>query len=142
MTANSRPGQDRLDLAATTGKVGSGAPTETPAVLKDQLRALRAQRLDHEREAAQLEPVLRAIALTRRDRDSGSTAKLRANRAQLERVWSDTEDLIVTGARVAVLVYLRGGDETDPVVRQALRAIAQIQVGQVALAEAVNGGPA
>jgi hypothetical protein len=105
------------------------------------LHVLRQQRDDDERVAAELTPLLRAIAITRRDRDAGVSHELRAHRARLERVWADAEELIFTGMRVALRVHLRGGDDTDPVVHRARRVIEQSYGALRALAETVKETP-
>jgi hypothetical protein len=126
----------RAPAGGPVGRVGANA--DTAAVLTTQLRALRAQRLADEREGEHLPALLRAIALTRRDRDSGASQQLRAHRAHLERIWADAEDLIVTGMRVALRVHLRGGGDTDPVVRRARQVIEQSQKALLELSEAVK----
>ena len=99
---------------------------------------MRARRLDDEAEAAQLPLLLRAILVSRRDRDAGSSATLSEHRAYLERIWSDLEDLVATTARVAVRMHLHGTDPADPLARQARRAIEHSQAALREFAEAVN----
>lgn len=106
--------------------------------LSVRLKQLRAQRLDDEAQAAQLPTLLRAIALSRRDRDAGSSPMLSNHRAALERMWSDVEELVSVTAQIAVRLHLHGGDETDPLVRRARRAIEQSKAALREFAEAVN----
>jgi hypothetical protein len=112
--------------------------SETVAELSARLTKLRAQRLDDEAQGAQLPTLLRAILVSRRDRDGGSSPKLSDYRASLERMWSDLEDLLAATARVAVWLHLRGEDEADPVARRARRAIEQSRTALREFAEAVN----
>jgi hypothetical protein len=111
---------------------------ETVAALTARLKELRAQRLADEAAAAQLPTLLRAIMLSRRDRDAGSSPTLSGHRAALERAWSELEELITTTARVGVRLHLYGGEETDPLVRRAQRAIEQSRAALQAFAQAVN----
>jgi hypothetical protein len=117
------------------------ADVENPRVLTARLHELQLQRRDHEREANQLPQLLRGIAVTRRDRDAGVSQPLRAHRAHLERVWAGAEDLIVAAVRVAVRLELRGGDDTDPVVRRARRALKQSQDALRALSDGLEAKP-
>ena len=55
----------------------------TPAELTARLKELHMQRLADEAEAAQLSILLRAILLTRLDRDAGTAPKLTEHRAHL-----------------------------------------------------------
>jgi hypothetical protein len=112
--------------------------TQTPAELRERLQGLRAQRLQAESEAAQLLTVLRAIALNRRARDAGSSPMLSEHRAHLERIVTEVEELVSTTTRIAVRLHLHGGDDTDPLVRRARRAIEQSQSALHAFSEAVN----
>lgn len=77
-----------------------------------------------EHEAAQLSSLLRAIALVCRDRDGSSSPALRAQRARLEQVCSEMEDLIFETVKTAVRVHLRGDNgQQDSVVRRAHRVL-------------------
>jgi hypothetical protein len=120
--------------SSLTRASGQETVTELAARLKD----LRAQRLDDEAEAAQLPTLLRAILLSRQDRDAGSSPTLSEHRAHLERIWSDLEDLVATTARVAVRMHLHDADAADPLLRRAQRAIEHSRVALREFAEAVN----
>lgn len=111
---------------------------ETVAQLTARLKNLRTQRLRDEAEAAQLDTVLRAVLLSRCDRDGGSSPTLAEHRAHLERIWAELEQLMSTTARVAVRLHLRDSDPDDPLARRAQRAIRQSQQALAAFAEAVN----
>ncbi|HEX6497774.1 MAG TPA: hypothetical protein VF054_01930 [Micromonosporaceae bacterium] len=113
-------------------------PHAAVAQLCAQLKELRAQRLVDEAESAQLSTLLRGIVLTRRDRDAGSSPTLSEQRAALERIWVDVEDLVVTTARVAVRLHLYGADQHDPLARRGWRAIERSQAALREFAEAVN----
>jgi hypothetical protein len=106
--------------------------------LAGRLKELRAQRQADEAEAAQLSILLRAIMVTRRDRDTGSSPALADHRAHLERIWADVESLVCLTARVAVRLHLRGGDSADPLNRRAWQAIQQSRAALAAFGEAVN----
>ncbi|MGC1215565.1 MAG: hypothetical protein WA890_30455 [Micromonospora sp.] len=114
------------------------AGTETAAGLSARLTELRARRLDDETRAAQLPTLLRAIALSLRDRDTGSSPRLSDHRAALERIWAEVEDLVVATARVAVRVHLHTVDPDDPLVPRARRAITHSQAALREFAEVVN----
>lgn len=114
------------------------ATEETVAQLTARLKDLRTQRLRDEAEAAQLNMVLRAVLLSRCDRDAGSSPTLAEHRAHLERIWAEVEHLMSTTARVAVRLHLRASDPDDPLARRAQRAIRQSQEALGAFAEAVN----
>lgn len=111
---------------------------ETAAKLTARLTELRTQRLHDEAEAAQLDTVLRAILISRCDRDAGSSPTSAEHRAHLERIWADLEQLMTVAARMAVLLHLRAADSEDPLTRRAQRAIQQSQAALAAFAEAVN----
>jgi hypothetical protein len=106
--------------------------------LTERLKDLRTQRLTDEAEAAQLDILLRAILLSRHDRDAGSSPALAEHRAHLERIWSDVEHMVSITARVAVRLHLRDADPDDPLARRARRAIQQSQAALAAFGEAVN----
>jgi hypothetical protein len=117
---------------------GSERGAETAAVLAARLKVLRAQRLDDEAEAAQLPTLLRAVLVTRRDRDAGCSPVLAQYRVQLERIWSDLEDLVSATARIAVRSHLHETDAADPLLRRVARAIEHSQTALGEFAEAVN----
>jgi hypothetical protein len=102
---------------------GSDSSKRSCDQVKARLRAVREQRKGGEHEAAQLPSLLRAIALVRRDRDAGASRVLLAQRAELERVHTEVEDLIFAVVRTAIRAYVRGDSGEDPVVRRAHRAI-------------------
>jgi hypothetical protein len=111
---------------------------ETVTDMAARLKQLRGQRLDDEAEAAQLPTLLRAILLSRQDRDAGCSPTLLEHRAHLERIWSDVEDLVTATARVAIRMHLHGADAADPLGRRARRAIERSQAALREFAEAVN----
>ena len=117
-----------------TSDIGSGG--SDARALSAELESLQQQRRQHEREAEQLRQLLRGIALVRRDRDAGVSQPLRAHRAHLEHVWASAEELITASLRVAVRLELLDGDDSDPIVRRARRALRQ---GKDAL-QALSGG--
>lgn len=116
------------------------AGDETVAQLTTQLKQARAQRLDDEAEAAQLTTLLRAIVLSRRDRDAGSSPALGEHREHLERMFDELENMVRAAARVAIRLQVRGASkqDNDPTTRRALRAIEQSRAALAAFAEAVN----
>jgi hypothetical protein len=111
---------------------------ETAAELAARLKVLRAQRLDDEAEAAQLPTLLRAVLVTRRDRDVGCSPTLAEYREQLERIWSDVEDLVCATARIAVRTHLHRAHAADPLLGRVGRAIGHSQAALREFAEAVN----
>jgi hypothetical protein len=111
---------------------------QTVARLQRELRQVRANRIRDEAEAAQLDTVLRAIALTRRDRDAASSRTLAGHRDQLERMWIDLEHLLSLTARVSVRLQLRQCDPDDPLLYRARRAVEQSRQALVTFAEQVN----
>jgi hypothetical protein len=117
-----QPVPRRPDLA-DSGEPKTPDDVDETVELSARLRTLHEQRLVDEREAAMLPSLLRAIASTRRDCDGKTSRKLRAHREQLERVWAETEDLLVTAARTALQAQQRGGNADDPLIRRAQRAI-------------------
>lgn len=119
---------------------GDRSGEETVAQLTAQLKQARTQRLDDEAEAAQLGVLLRAIVLSRRDRDAGSSPVLAEHREHLERMFGELENMVCVAARVAIRLQVRGtsGQDDDPTTRRALRAIEQSRAALAAFAEAVN----
>jgi hypothetical protein len=111
---------------------------QTIARLKRELREIREVRIRDEAETGQLDTVLRAIALTRRDRDAASSTALTGHRDHLERIWADLEHLMSLTARLGIRLQLRRRDPDDPLARRARRAIEQSQQALARFAEQVN----
>jgi hypothetical protein len=131
-----KPVREEIDV--TKSQSGGDYIADDPKILTARLQDMRSQRIHAEREANQLPQVLRGIALTRRERDAGVSQQLRTHRAHLERVFADAEDLIVTTLRVALRTQLRGGDDSDPVVYRAHRAIDTSQAALRALSDGLE----
>jgi len=109
--------------------------------LTARLQTIRRQRIADEREADQLPQLLRAITLVRRDRDAGTNRQMLRHRAQLERLWADVEDLVITIARVAVRTQLRDAEPGDPVVHDARQALQRAQDAIQILGEGIGDRP-
>lgn len=114
------------------------AGEDDPRLLTARLQTIRRQRIADEREADQLPQLLRAIALVRRDRDAGTNRQMLRHRAQLERLWADVEDLVITIARVAVRTQLRDVQPGDPLVHDARQALRRAQHAIQILGEAIE----
>ena len=117
------------------------ASQDDPRVLTARLQTIRRQRIADEREADQLPQLLRAITLVRRDRDAGTNRQMLRHRAQLERLWADVEDLVITIARVAVRTQLRDAEPGDPVVHDAKQALQRAQQAIQILGDAIEDQP-
>jgi hypothetical protein len=127
-----------VSVGGTAPEEHDETPEQTIARLKQQLRQVRDARIRDEAEAAQLDTVLRAVALTRQDRDAASSTTLAGHREHLERIWADLEHLMGLTARLGIRLQMSQRDPEDPLVHRARRAIEQSRQALTDFAEQVN----
>jgi hypothetical protein len=100
--------------------------------------ARRAERQRLERHAQGLETVRRAIAGVRRDRDAGTSAALRRDRALFEQLLGDVDDLACLLARTSIRLGALGLPADAPPVRSGLAAGEAGLAALAAVATALN----
>ena len=129
-----------LPAPETPSPASDSLPSDSASVaaLTERLRVLRTGRIAGDREGDRLTSVMRAIVLTRRNRDGGVSKHVSDCRAQVERVWAEAEDLVMMAAEVALLLHLRGAVD-DALAGRGRRAIEQSQDALATAFEAVSG---
>jgi hypothetical protein len=130
-------GPDRADAAPadpTPQPTSQSTPQPTPCStvnpararelhqLRERLAQCRRRREQAEHDARMEHMLQREIVAVRRERDAGTSATLRRDRAVFERLLADVDDLVVLAARISVRLSVYGLSADHPHVHSGVSA--------------------